>query len=95
MPFGVVNASAVFNRMMQRLLQGLSNVVSYIDDVLLYTTNWHSNVKVVREVLQRNAGLTGRPTKCCFGFPTHSGLFGAHGERGATQIAVSASQETS
>ena len=72
MPFGVVNASAVFTRMMRRLLQGLSNVVSYIDDVLIFSVDWQSHVKVVREVLQRlrNAGLTARPTKCCFGFPT-------------------------
>ncbi|PIK47157.1 hypothetical protein BSL78_15967 [Apostichopus japonicus] len=70
MPFGIINASAVFTRMMRRLLEGIPNVVNYIDDVLIYTENWGDHLSAVEGVLDRirRAGLTVRPTKCFFGY---------------------------
>lgn len=35
MPFGIINASAVFTRMILRLLDGLPNVINYTDDILI------------------------------------------------------------
>jgi hypothetical protein len=66
MPFGLVNAPAVFSRMMRKLLQGLDDVMNYIDDILIYTETWEDHVKAVRQVLDRLrlAGLTAKPGKC-------------------------------
>ena len=40
MPFGLVNAPATFSRMMRTLLNGLSHVDNYIDDILVHTETW-------------------------------------------------------
>ena len=37
LPFGMVNAPAIFSRMMRKLLDGLGNVINYIDDILVYS----------------------------------------------------------
>ena len=69
LPFGMVNAPALFTRMMRRLLDGVPNVVHYIDDILIYSTSWEEHINDVRRVLTalRGANLTARPTKCQFG----------------------------
>ena len=69
LPFGMVNAPALFTRMMRRLLDGVPNVVHYIDDILIYSTSWEEHINDVRRVLAalRGANLTARPTKCQFG----------------------------
>lgn len=66
LPFGMVNAPAVFTRMMRRLLNGISNVVNYIDDILLFTGTWLEHVKLLQTVLKRlqTEGITARPSKC-------------------------------
>ena len=66
MPFGMVNAPAVFSRMMRRLLSGLRNVVNYIYDILIYSSEWDEHVELLWELMSRlrTAGLTARPTKC-------------------------------
>ena len=70
LPFGMVNAPAVFSRMMRKLLKGMSNVVNFIDDVCIYTDSWDKHIQILVEVLDRlrSAGLTARPTKCFVGF---------------------------
>ena len=69
LPFGLVNAPAVFTRMMWKLLDVLPRVVHYIDDVLIYSSSWEQHVDDVRRVLQvlREANLTARPSKCHMG----------------------------
>lgn len=69
LPFGMVNAPALFTRMMRSLLHGLPNVVHYIDDILIYSPTWDEHVDDVRRVLERirEAHLTARPTKCDVG----------------------------
>lgn len=66
MPFGIKTASAVFTRLMRTLLQDLSNVVHYIDDVLIATMTWEEHVKTLKPFLHkmREAGLTIKPQKC-------------------------------
>ena len=53
LPFGMVNAPAVFTRMMRKLLTGLPRVVHYIDDVLVYSQTWDEHVNDLRRVFQR------------------------------------------
>ncbi|XP_022095014.1 uncharacterized protein LOC110981615 [Acanthaster planci] len=70
LPFGMVNAPAVFSRMMRKLLSGLDHVINYIDDILIFTETWEEHTERLREVLQRvrRAGLTARPSKCFVAF---------------------------
>ena len=50
MPFGLVLAGAVFTRMMRKLFSGVENVVSYIDDILIYTQTWSQHLIVLEKV---------------------------------------------
>lgn len=66
MPFGIKTASAVFTGLMRSLLQGLQNVVYYIDDVLIATMTWEDHLQTLKQFLHRvrKAGLTIKPQKC-------------------------------
>ncbi|XP_071499059.1 uncharacterized protein [Diadema antillarum] len=72
MPFGLVTASAQFTRMMRRVLDGMSNVVNYIDDILIHTDTWQEHVEILDEVLHRlrDTNLAARPSKCTVGSST-------------------------
>ena len=69
MPFGLKNSSATFNKMMRKLLHGLANVTSYIDDILVYTETWEEHLEILGKVFQRikQANLHIRPSKCMMG----------------------------
>ena len=69
MPFGLKGAPATFQRMVDRLLDGLEFASAYIDDVIVFSRTWNEHLRhlrVVMEKLQR-AGLTVRRKKCQFG----------------------------
>ena len=61
MPFGLCNAPATFQSMMDNILHDLldGGVIVYIDDILIYTEDESTHVKLVQEVLSRldKAGL--------------------------------------
>lgn len=68
MPFGLCNAPATFERLMQKVLQGLANdkVMIYLDDVLVLGKSFEDqliNLKLVFEKI-REANLTLNPKKC-------------------------------
>ena len=70
MPFGVRNAPAVFQELMQKLFRGCREFCSpYMDDLIIYSVSWEEHVAHVRKVLQclREAGLTANPAKCHWG----------------------------
>jgi hypothetical protein len=69
MPFGLVNASSVFCRMMRKLLVGLDNVESYIDDVVVHTESWSEHLQALENLFSRlrECNLTARPSKCNIG----------------------------
>ena len=69
MPFGLLTSPASFNRMMRKLLSGMSNVVSFLDDILVHTKTLEEHVTTLRELFGRlrNANLTARPSKCEIG----------------------------
>ena len=74
MPFGLTNAPAVFQRLMQRVLEGANPEDSpdfvdvYIDDVLLFSHTAEDHIKHLRVVLAklRRASLMLKPSKCHF-----------------------------
>jgi hypothetical protein len=69
MPFGLTNAPATFQRMMMKLLHGMSGCLVFIDDIIIFADTWEAHQKILEEVLHRikAAGLKLKGTKCRFG----------------------------
>ncbi len=70
MPFGLQNAPALFQQMVDGVLASVSDCSGcYIDDVLIYTRTWEEHLSVLRKILNciRDAGLTVKMRKCVFG----------------------------
>ena len=70
MPFGLHGAPATFQRMMDRLLAECTcYAAAYLNDMVIYSTDWQEHIRHITDVLQRlpKAGLTIRPKKCQFG----------------------------
>ena len=69
MPFGLCNAQATFQRVMDRALEGADNCKSYVDDILIYSSTFETHARHLREVLHRldEAGLQLRQDKCKLG----------------------------
>ncbi|KAL3861557.1 hypothetical protein ACJMK2_007585 [Sinanodonta woodiana] len=70
MPFGLVNAGASCARLMRKLLKGMNNVVSFVDDILVYTHTWEEHVRILVDLFERlrKANLTARPSKCSIAY---------------------------
>ena len=67
--FGLRNAGATFQRMMDDLLGDLPFCVAYIDDILIFSTTPEEHLHHLRIILDRlqSAGLVLRHDKCVFG----------------------------
>jgi len=74
MPFGLCNAPAAFQRLMERVLTGLnpedgpSYVAVYLDDVLIFSRTLQEHLYHLQTVLDKiiEAGLKLKPSKCKF-----------------------------
>ena len=70
MPFGLCNAPATFQRLMQVVLAGLewSSCFVYIDDILVASRSFEEHLSHIKEVFSRlrKAGLCLKPKKCSF-----------------------------
>ena len=66
MPFGMVNSGATPVRGLKKVLEGLSGVSSYIDDIVIYSDSWEEHLRTLKELFGRlrRARITARPTKC-------------------------------
>ena len=51
MPFGLINAPATFQRLMESVLQGIPNCLVYIDDILIFTSASESHQAILKQVL--------------------------------------------
>ncbi len=60
MAFGMCNAPATFQRLVNTVLSGLTNCNAYLDDLIVYTTTWEEHVQILEQVFARlaNASLT-------------------------------------
>jgi hypothetical protein len=71
MPFGSKNAPSTFQRLMDRVLRGLTwkQCLVYIDDVLVFARSFKEHCERLDAVLGRieEAGLKLKPSKCEFG----------------------------
>ena len=74
MPFGLTNAPAVFQRLMQKVLNGLNPddgkqfVAAYLDDILIFSETLQDHLTHLRKVIDRlkSANLKLKPAKCMF-----------------------------
>ena len=70
MPFGLNGAPATFQRLMDRVIRGMSEyTAAYLDDLVVYSGTWKDHLEHVRQVLVRlrESGLTAKLEKCQFG----------------------------
>jgi hypothetical protein len=71
MPFGSMNAPATFQRLIDRVLSGLTwqMCLVNIDDVIIFSKNFNQHLLDIKEVLKRFrlANLKLNPEKCVFG----------------------------
>ena len=72
LPFGIASAPAIFQRVMDNLLNGIPGVVNYIDDILVTGESTEEHLHSLEEVLRRleKAGLFARRDKCEFMAPS-------------------------
>ena len=70
MPFGLCNAPATFQRLMDSVLAGLqwSSCLVYLDDIIIMGRSFEEHLKNLQHVLERlkQAGLKLQPKKCQF-----------------------------
>ena len=68
LPFGVASAPAIFQRLMDTILQGIPRVICYIDDILVTGTSDEDHLSNLGEVLKRleDCGFRLKKTKCNF-----------------------------
>jgi hypothetical protein len=68
LPFGLTSAPATFQRLMERVLQGLhwKTLLLYLDDVIVIAPDFQTHLQRLGEVLGRlqQAGLKLKPSKC-------------------------------
>ncbi|CAM4553043.1 unnamed protein product [Caretta caretta] len=70
LPFGLWNAPATFQRLIDGLLVGLGEyAVTYLDDVAIFSDSWAEHLEHLQKVFERirAAGLTVKAKKCQIG----------------------------
>lgn len=69
MPFGLKNAPALFQRLMDAVLDGMERADAYIDDVVVASETWEQNLEDLKETFDRirQSGLSIKRSKCVFG----------------------------
>ena len=69
MPFGLKNSPAVFQHLMEKVLELCCEYAAVYIDIIVYSKNWSEHMQHLREVLKvlRKAGLTPCPSKCAWG----------------------------
>uniref|UniRef100_A0A3B1J0P6 Gypsy retrotransposon integrase-like protein 1 n=1 Tax=Astyanax mexicanus TaxID=7994 RepID=A0A3B1J0P6_ASTMX len=68
MPFGFKNAPATFQRLVNTVLSNVPNCSCYLDDLVIYTSDWPTHIKTIATVFKRleQATLTLNLAKCEF-----------------------------
>ena len=68
LPFGIASAPAIFQKLMDSVLQGLPHVICYIDDILVTGTSDDDHLKNLSTVLERlqKHGFRMKRDKCEF-----------------------------
>ena len=97
MPFGLRNAPATFQRLMNRVVSGLVGCAVYLDDVVIFSATWEDHLQRIRALLDRLlwAKLTVNLAKCEFAKAkvTYLGKVVGQGEVRPVQAKVEAIQQ--
>ena len=72
MPFGMKNAPATFQRMVNKLVRDIDGCEGYVDDVVIFSDNWSDHIRQIKSFFQvmREAKLTINLMKSEFGKAT-------------------------
>lgn len=72
LPYGIASSPAIFQRIMDQILQGLPKVVCYLDDILITGSTEAEHWENVEQVLQRlqDRGIRVNRDKCSFSQPS-------------------------
>ncbi len=72
MCFGLKNAPATFQRMINEVISGIPNCEAYVDDLIVYSNTWSEHVQTLRQLFDRlaEANLTINLAKSEFGHAT-------------------------
>ena len=72
LPFGVASAPAIFQRVVDNLLQGIPHACAYLDDILVTGKDVDDHLHNLDAVLTRleKAGVRLKPNKCAFMLPS-------------------------
>ena len=67
-PFGLAQAPAYFQLLMNKVLEGLSNAMTYLNDIIIFSKNEEDHLRHLEEVFRqlRQAGLKMKCSKCDF-----------------------------
>ena len=67
-PFGLAQAPAYFQNLMNKVLKGLSFAISYLDDIIIFSETPEEHLKHIKIVLKRlqDANLKMKKSKCSF-----------------------------
>jgi hypothetical protein len=69
-PFGLLGAPGAFQEFMEETLADFRDelCISYLDDVLVFSSTFEEHLDVVRKILRRlrDAGIELKPRKCSF-----------------------------
>lgn len=63
LPFGVASAPAIFQRVMDTILQGLPKVICYLDDILVTGSTDDEHLDNLEKVLQKLKSTASRPRR--------------------------------
>ena len=68
MPFGLKNSPMTFMRFLHEVLDGIPNCYAYLDDIVVFTDDHASHLKIVDQISQRlsHYGLALSLKKCAF-----------------------------
>jgi hypothetical protein len=65
---GLCGAPAAFSKLMDTIMEGASDLITYVDDVLIQSATHEAHIAHLRHAIQRTnkAGLALNPKKCLF-----------------------------
>lgn len=68
MPFAVASTPAIFQRTMDQILQGLEDIVCYLDDILITGTDTNEHLRNLERVFQqlKDYGIRVNKERCAF-----------------------------
>ena len=73
-PFGLAQAPAYFQKLINDVLKGCNFAMGYLDDIIIYSRSEKEHLEHLEEIITRlkSAGLKLKLEKCCFFRKTHT-----------------------